>query len=691
MITPRGRQINAMLAALLAYVLARGLILVAIIPAWQGTDEPGHFEYALLLSSRAAAIAGLAPDRSVHNGTAAQAPIVRSLREHSFYRYTASKVPPLDAARFEDVPRLGTEVAQRGDETPIGYLPYAAALAVVPDGDVAVALRRLRLVSIALVLILALIAWRVAARVLPRHAASAVAALVVVGPMVGFAGSIVSPDLVAATLVAAWLAVTERRFALMGGDSGARSDGIAERKSRVWVPKPALTAWVLVFLAAAAKRTALFVVPLAVMAELLASRNRTSTGRGRRSARVSLGIALFVVAALGLGLTVRRGDAAGWKVAGTPWGDVRSASAAREGGWGLRIFDAAPDGWHYIERFVEIAAASASAPAPNVGRRVAASAWIRRSPVETSIDGREGMDLDATAGISTDAREAMDSDAPVGISTDVNEDMASDAPTRASLVVDGGADVWLAELVDLPADGTWQQVSVRGVIATDLEGIRIAIVPGDGTIGGVGAIDADEVTLRLDGVAMDINGGAETPTRRGTVWVESLMRYTSAERLLHATRAGIKAPGAALERGVSALAFTFRSAWGGYGWLTLWPGSVHYGLAALLTLAAIAGCAAALFAPKWLVRDQDAARFFRLCAVGAIIAVAAAIVGSVAGAEAHKQPQGRYLIPALLPIALPTAALAERIAPGRGPLVLAALAFWLDLAAIGWVIWPGFQ
>ena len=223
------------------------------------------------------------------------------------------------------------------------------------------------------------------------------------------------------------------------------------------------------------------------------------------------------------------------------------------------------------------------------------------------------------------------------------------------------------------------------------DALRIALVPGDGTLEGIGAIDVDGVSLRLDGRALDINGGAERSTRRGTVWVRALARYTAAERLVDASWTGIGAPGAALERGLDALGFTFMSAWGGFGWLTLWPGAAHYALAALLTLFASTAVVIALVAPGRLVADPRRARFLRLCAVGAIIAVTVAVVGSVAGAAAHKQPQGRYLIPALLPIALPTAALAERVAPGRGPFALAALAFGLDLAAILWVMWPGFE
>ena len=640
MITLRAGDINTARLALLGYVLARGLLLVGLIPPWQGPDEPGHLEYALVISERSAALMGWRTGTDADPGTAFQAPIIRSMREHAFFRHTASTVPPTASARFEDVERLGTEVAQRGDETPIGYVPYVAALALFPDGDIAEVLRRLRLVSVALVLVLVWLSWGVAARVLPRRAAPAAAALVMAGPMVGFAGAVVSPDMAAAVLAAVWLAVIARRMVRDEevGDSEQRSSGAA---------------WMVALLAAAAKRTTLFVLPLMILFEwtMRVSRSRTTPSPPsmgvrfhRLAPRASAGLALWlviVVAVVSAALSPRGGQAAGWGVAGASWGDVRSEEARFEGQMGLRVVDEAPRAWQYIEQHV----------AAKGARQVEASVWMR---------------------------SAMPSVGP-------------DAPAaRASLVVEDGARTWLADLVALPGDGTWVEASVEGQLAPNVETIRIAIVPGDGTVEGVGVLDADRATLVLDGRMVDVNGGAERPNRRGTDWLEGLGRYTAAERLLSATAVGLRDPRGALERGTSALGFTFRSAWGGFGWLTLWPGRLHYVLAALLTCAAALGCGAALTAPGWLSDDPERARFLRLCAIGALLALAIAIVGSVAGAAPHKQPQGRYLIPALLPVVLPTVAFAERVLPGHGPLVLAALAIGLDLAALGWVVWPGF-
>lgn len=659
MITPQERQINAAAAALLAYALMRGLLLASIVPPWQGADEPGHFEYALLLSARAAAATGAAEGAPAGGDRSLQGPIVRSMRDHAFFRHTAAAVPPPGASRFEDVPRLGSEVIQEGDETPVGYLPFAAALAVLPDGDVADVLLRLRLVSVALVLVLAGLALHAARLMLPTAAAGVAVALVVAGPMVGFTGAVVNPDLTAAVLVAAWLCAVEHRLIPAEGRA---------RPAVALALALALASWSLVLLAAAAKRTALFVVPLAIGIEIAlaagggrlawlrrprsADRHRAARGGGGdRPVRAAPAVAAAIVLALVLAGPIR-GQADGWRVVGMAWGDVRTERAARDGAWGLRIVDASPDGWQYVERVIELGTASGDAV-----RQVEATAWLRRAPVEAA------------------------GEAPAALP----------APERASLVVNDTGGTWLADVVELPSDGAWVRARVSGDVPASTESLRIALVPGDGTVEGIGALDADGMTLSVDGAPVDVNGGAERPVRRGAAWAAWTLSYTAARRILASAASGAAAPEAALDRAASALAFTFRSAWGGFGWLTLWPGAAHYAVAGLVTAFAVVAAAVALFAPARLAPDPDRARFLRWCAIGAVLALTIAIVGSVAGTAAHKQPQGRYLIPALLPLALPAAALAERWSPRRGPAVLAALVLGLDLAAIGWVIWPGFQ
>ena len=49
-VSARGGRRSLLLPALLAYLLCRGLLLGRLLPPWQGADEPGHAEMALLVT-----------------------------------------------------------------------------------------------------------------------------------------------------------------------------------------------------------------------------------------------------------------------------------------------------------------------------------------------------------------------------------------------------------------------------------------------------------------------------------------------------------------------------------------------------------------------------------------------------------------------------------------------------------------
>jgi len=154
---------------------------------------------------------------------------------------------------------------------------------------------------------------------------------------------------------------------------------------------------------------------------------------------------------------------------------------------------------------------------------------------------------------------------------------------------------------------------------------------------------------------------------------------------------GLADPAATLRRAARGLAFTWRSFWGGFGWLAIWPGTLYYALAAAMSAIAAAAVLIGLLAPRRLVDDPAAAGTLRVCAVAAVVAVAIAVAGSLAGAGPDRQPQGRYLLPALVPLALLAVALSDRLAPRRGPWALAAGMFALDLWAVLGVMWPAFR
>jgi len=660
---------------LVLYVLLRGLLTVGLVPPWQGPDEPGHLEWVVHGAQSAARITrGGADVRTKPGGEASmQARILADLPEHGFYRLTGAEVPSAPVARFADVPRLGNEVEQIGNETPVGYAPYVLARLLAPADDVTGDLMRLRLVSVALTGALVAVAAFVAVRLLPVAAVPAAVALVAAGPMVGFTGSVVNNDMSAAVLVAAWFAAWAVWSARPEAETGCRG-----KPASRWPPvRRGLALVALAILASAAKRTALFVLPVAA-AVMVGGAIEAFRGGAAGRRRIPLAAAGLTTAVAIASLAPLAGRPAGWVAIGEARGAQRTRSAALEGKWGFEVVDASADAWTYIERTVP------SGP----GVKVEAEVWLRDAVAASAEShsaepGSTDLDLDAdTAAVAADADPGQPGVRDAGL--------GADRPTLAALVAEDGAGVWLAELVELPRDGSWKRAAVEGLTSPGADRLRIALVPGEGTIGGMGAVHADGLALRLDDRPVPINGGAEQPVRAGGAALAALARYTDAERAVRGVLTGLANPLESLERAGRALEFTFRSAWGGFGWLTVWPGAGHYASAGLISAWIGASLLVALVSPASLEAGPRGSRALRLCAVAAVLALALALAGSIAGAEAHRMPQGRYLVPALLPAAVPAAALAQRLLPGDGPRLLAAAAIATDLWLLLDVVWEGF-
>jgi hypothetical protein len=390
-------------------------------------------------------------------------------------------------------------------------------------------------------------------------------------------------------------------------------------------------------LAVLAKRTALYLLPLTLLVVAWAAWQELAAGRslrpaGGRRARAGLaGVALAALLVIVLGRPIAD-QAAAWHRAGTSWGPER-APAGRSGGFAFRIVDDQAAGWQYLEQ-------SVAAPGP---AEVMATAWLRTA--------RPG--------------------------------------TRAQLVLSDDRGTWLGQTVEL-ADA-WTPVHVSGRSAAGASRLRLAIVPGDGVAAGVGDLLADDVSLRVDGRERLVNGGAEGPRRLGAQLAAGALRYADAARLAATLPGGLADPPRTLARSAGGLAFLARSFWGGFGWATIWPGRPYGLTAGLLTLVVLAGVLQSLVRPASLVTDPGAARLLRWCAVAVLLAVAVATFGSLAGAGPDRLPQGRYLVAALVPLALPAVALAARLAPRWGPFGLAAWALGLDLIALFAVIWPAFR
>jgi hypothetical protein len=327
------------------------------------------------------------------------------------------------------------------------------------------------------------------------------------------------------------------------------------------------------------------------------------------------------------------GRAAGWDRAGPSWGEERTGAAARTGRWVLHAVDPDAAAWRYLEQTVTVTG----------GRSARAVAWLRSS--------RHG--------------------------------------DRAQLVVNDDVGLWVGQTVLLSP--RWRRVTVAGRLAPTATRVRLAIVPGDGTVTGTGVVDADDVQLWVDGVPRLANGGAEEPRRLGRLALAGAWRYADAGRLLTAVPGGLADAGRTLRRAWRGLTFTYQSFWGGFGWLAIWPEGGYYDLAALLTLFALLANAVALVAPTRLTADPATAVGLRICAAAGLLAVTIAVAGLMAGAPPDRLPQGRYLVAAVVPLALPAVGLADRLARRFGPTVLAASALFLDLTALVHYIWPAYH
>ena len=90
---------------------------------------------------------------------------------------------------------------------------------------------------------------------------------------------------------------------------------------------------------------------------------------------------------------------------------------------------------------------------------------------------------------------------------------------------------------------------------------------------GCGSFDIDDVILRIGDQELAINGGAEAPERWVAALARGLSRYLDAPRLFRGAVAVWRDPLAGLGSAARGLAFLLRSAWGGFGWLKVWPGS----------------------------------------------------------------------------------------------------------------------
>lgn len=602
---------SPILAIALAYLLGRGLVWAWLLPPWQGPDEPGHAEMAVLVRRD---LWPTQPDPAV------QAPIVAAMDEARFHSWLQLPEPPPTSTRFSQLPRLADAPSQAGDESPLAYLPLALVAGAPPaDAQGAAALlRRLRGASLTMAMLWLLALWAAGKAWGGQRPAVALVVLSACLPLGAQASATVGTDLAPAIAVLLWLACLPQPLG---------------RGERTWP-------WRLLRLGLAvgaglAKRSGLFLLPLAIGIELADQRLKGGPTRWRRGAWGSLGA--FLVIVLLIPHLPRPDRADGWDREGRAWGAERARDAAYEGAWGLWIEDRDPLAWQYLFRWVSL-------PPSAAARELTLTAWVR------GLGGQAAADFQVA-------------------------------------LTDGAGRWWgRTQRVSGP---DWERFELRVILPPGLERLRLALVPGSGTAAGKGRFAVDDLRLSLGGRILPANGDAEAAASWAPAFRRAALRYGDPARLLRGLGAIVRSPweeAAKLGRG---LAFLLDSSWGGYGWLSVWPGPLAMGLGRVLGLFLAAAALLALLRPRALAGPWLNASQARICGLTALLALLVALAGSMLGAQ-DRLPQGRYLLAAWPGFALPGLALAGRLAGPRAILLMQILLLLLDLWTLFGVLWPAF-
>jgi len=250
------------LALLLALSLVRGFLYLAIVPPWQGPDEPRHFEYARLIADhrRLVTLRDLSP--------VLQADVLRSMAEHDFWRFGFAYYdydPAQPPRTFGEV--WPGDFAHQVHQPALYYVGAAIAALLAPGNDVLLDLYAMRFYSLLVGLLTLIVVYRAAAELFPEDAflCLAIPAFVALLPMNTFLMSMVSNDNLAELLVSVVVWRTVRLLRL--GFSPPRAAEVM-----LWA-----------VLAVFSKLTALVATPIALAGLALAWSGRRGAAEGEMS------------------------------------------------------------------------------------------------------------------------------------------------------------------------------------------------------------------------------------------------------------------------------------------------------------------------------------------------------------------------------------------------------------------------
>ncbi len=198
---------------------------------------------------------------------------------------------------------------------------------------------------------------------------------------------------------------------------------------------------------------------------------------------------------------------------------------------------------------------------------------------------------------------------------------------HACLLLDDGT---IIEEKCCPAGSTWSDCTLSHVVSPKTEFLRVVLATGRaGHPEAVGDWEAKAVSLRGgSGREWLRNGDAEEPASLAYRWL-SPSSYTPFWLRRYAVSLGI----------------LFSGFWGDFGWLQHPLRLAWYVLLAVGTVAAIVGASLRLFRDGLREDERRLMLWLLLAAMAAFVQVLAPMIGS------EWRPQGRYLFPALLPIA----------------------------------------
>ncbi len=151
---------DRVLHILLALALVRGLIYVSVVPPWQHYDEPGHFEYVEYIARHRRLPTYYTLDINLRGE------IVASMQWHHFAIYQPAWRPPTDETSL--MSREAVPLPQV-HHPPLYYLLGATVLSTFPSQLLEAHLYALRLMSVALSLLLLLIAAATVGCLLPER------------------------------------------------------------------------------------------------------------------------------------------------------------------------------------------------------------------------------------------------------------------------------------------------------------------------------------------------------------------------------------------------------------------------------------------------------------------------------------------------------------------------------------------